>query len=419
MRSGRVGADRCRRHRLVRQVRPTSVCLSVPSPPSAKPRHPAVFPRAPTGGPPDQTTRPMGSPQRCPPPPHNHTGRQTAPPPTRRSTAAGSGRDARQALAAPDWYPSFLASGSLLYKCCDGFLDRCLKLFVLFDRLFVAGFFRLSTVQVLIDFREIVQQRGHRGRHFGFLFRVVHFVDHLLGGNQHGADVVQRIVGRVDVTGGEVFVDFPGQGFDFCGRFPKRLEIVVVIAMGVVVLAVIMVPVIVVAVIVITMLVITMLVITVLVIAVLVIAAGGVCCGDSAAVFGRRAAAACGKGERKGGQQSEGQLQGVELHHGVPMGERRTWCAAPHHWGYCFRLLRRRSDSFIKIFRSRMFSGVTSTNSSSSMYSKAVSSDMSRGGFKITFSSLPAARMLVSFFSRQGLTVMSLSRAFSPTIMPS
>ena len=34
------------------------------------------------------------------------------------------------------------------------------------------------------------------------------------------------------------------------------------------------------------------------------------------------------------------------------------------------------------------------------------------------FSSLPAARMFVSFFSFAGLTAMSLSRLFSPTIMP-
>jgi len=37
---------------------------------------------------------------------------------------------------------------------------------------------------------------------------------------------------------------------------------------------------------------------------------------------------------------------------------------------------------------------------------------------KRMFSSLPAARMFVSFFSLVGLTARSLSRAFSPTIIP-
>ena len=35
------------------------------------------------------------------------------------------------------------------------------------------------------------------------------------------------------------------------------------------------------------------------------------------------------------------------------------------------------------------------------------------------FSSFPAARMFVSFFSLAGFTVRSFSRLFSPTIMPS
>ena len=42
-----------------------------------------------------------------------------------------------------------------------------------------------------------------------------------------------------------------------------------------------------------------------------------------------------------------------------------------------------------------------------------------RGGVNRTLSSLPAARMLVSFFSLVGLTSMSPLRLFSPTIMPS
>ena len=66
-----------------------------------------------------------------------------------------------------------------------------------------------------------------------------------------------------------------------------------------------------------------------------------------------------------------------------------------------------------------MTSGVTSISSSSSMYSSDSSSDIRRGGFKRMLRSLPLARMLVSFFSFVGLTVMSSLRAFSPTTIPS
>ena len=45
--------------------------------------------------------------------------------------------------------------------------------------------------------------------------------------------------------------------------------------------------------------------------------------------------------------------------------------------------------------------------------------DIWRGGLRRMFLSEPEARMLVSFFSLQGLTTRSLSRAFSATIMPS
>jgi hypothetical protein len=53
------------------------------------------------------------------------------------------------------------------------------------------------------------------------------------------------------------------------------------------------------------------------------------------------------------------------------------------------------------------------------MYSKADSRFISRGGFKRMLRSLPVARMLVSFFSLVGLTVISPVRLFSPTIIPS
>ncbi len=44
---------------------------------------------------------------------------------------------------------------------------------------------------------------------------------------------------------------------------------------------------------------------------------------------------------------------------------------------------------------------------------------MGRTGVRMTFSSLPEARMLVSFFSLVGFTSMSFSRLCSPQISPS
>jgi hypothetical protein len=85
----------------------------------------------------------------------------------------------------------------------------------------------------------------------------------------------------------------------------------------------------------------------------------------------------------------------------------------------CWRACRLRSDSFRKIFRSRTDFGVISTSSSSSMYSSASSNVICRGAFKTTVFSAPAARMLVSFFSRQAFTGRSLSRQCSATICPS
>ena len=66
-----------------------------------------------------------------------------------------------------------------------------------------------------------------------------------------------------------------------------------------------------------------------------------------------------------------------------------------------------------------MLCGVASTSSSSSMYSSACSSVILRAGLRMMFSSLLVVRMLVSFLAVVGLTVMSLSRAFSATIWPS
>src|SRR6185369_6761385 len=70
-------------------------------------------------------------------------------------------------------------------------------------------------------------------------------------------------------------------------------------------------------------------------------------------------------------------------------------------------------------FRKRKLLGVTSTSSSSLMNSRACSRFMIRGGTRCTVSSEPEARMLVSFFSRTMLTSKSLSRACSPTTIPS
>src|SRR5262249_46476921 len=89
-------------------------------------------------------------------------------------------------------------------------------------------------------------------------------------------------------------------------------------------------------------------------------------------------------------------------------------------FAYCARRAYRfRSDSFRYTFRSRIDFGVTSTNSSSSMYSSAISRVICRGGLRRIVFSAVDARMLVSFFSRQALTGRSLSRQCSPTIWPS
>ena len=63
--------------------------------------------------------------------------------------------------------------------------------------------------------------------------------------------------------------------------------------------------------------------------------------------------------------------------------------------------------------------GVTSTSSSSAMNSTAYSSVSSMGGVSRIASSLPAARMLVSFLVLIGFTTRSLSRLWIPMIMPS
>src|SRR5918992_1058242 len=69
--------------------------------------------------------------------------------------------------------------------------------------------------------------------------------------------------------------------------------------------------------------------------------------------------------------------------------------------------------------RSRMFFGVTSMSSSSSMYSRAYSSVISRGGSRMMFSSDAVVRMLVSFFSFVTFTSRSPGRELSPAIIPS
>src|ERR1041385_5437543 len=68
--------------------------------------------------------------------------------------------------------------------------------------------------------------------------------------------------------------------------------------------------------------------------------------------------------------------------------------------------------------RNRRFLGVASTYSSELMYSRARSRESFKGGLSWMPLPSPCERMLVSFFALQGLTGMSLSRAFSPTIMP-
>jgi hypothetical protein len=83
------------------------------------------------------------------------------------------------------------------------------------------------------------------------------------------------------------------------------------------------------------------------------------------------------------------------------------------------RSARFRPSSLRTFFLRRIFVGVISTSSSLSMYSSAISSVIWRGGFRRMLRSEPEARMFVSFFSLQGLTLMSSARAFSATIIPS
>src|SRR6266436_9511947 len=68
--------------------------------------------------------------------------------------------------------------------------------------------------------------------------------------------------------------------------------------------------------------------------------------------------------------------------------------------------------------RRRRFFGVASTYSSDPMYSRARSRDILNGAESWMPLPSPEERMLVSRFALQGLTGMSFSRAFSPTIMP-
>src|SRR6266850_93591 len=84
-----------------------------------------------------------------------------------------------------------------------------------------------------------------------------------------------------------------------------------------------------------------------------------------------------------------------------------------------FRASLRRSVAPSARLRSRLDAGVTSISSSSSMYSSASSSVTCRGGSRMIISSDAVVRMFVSFFSLDGFTSMSPTRAFSPTTMPS
>jgi hypothetical protein len=85
---------------------------------------------------------------------------------------------------------------------------------------------------------------------------------------------------------------------------------------------------------------------------------------------------------------------------------------------YPARAARLRSTSFRSRLRRRIAAGVTSTSSSASMNSSAISSVITRGGFKTTVLSADAARMLVSFLPRQMFTPRSPSRQCSPMTWP-
>src|SRR6476469_7966138 len=87
-----------------------------------------------------------------------------------------------------------------------------------------------------------------------------------------------------------------------------------------------------------------------------------------------------------------------------------TQCST--HQAVTFALLAR--------LRNRIFFGVTSTISSSSMYAMACSSVMRLGGVRRIASSLPPlARKLASCLAFIGFTSRSSVLAFSPMIMPS
>src|SRR6478672_5062469 len=91
------------------------------------------------------------------------------------------------------------------------------------------------------------------------------------------------------------------------------------------------------------------------------------------------------------------------------------------HQAVTFALLARlRSCGSRYRLRNRIFFGVTSTISSSSMYAMACSSVMRLGGVRRMASSLPPlARKLVSCLAFIGFTSRSSVLAFSPMIMPS
>src|SRR5262249_28992781 len=73
-------------------------------------------------------------------------------------------------------------------------------------------------------------------------------------------------------------------------------------------------------------------------------------------------------------------------------------------------LARLRSFSSRRILRMRSDLGVTSTSSSSSMYSRHSSSERTFLGATTSLRSEPEARMFESFFVLVGLTVMSMPR---------
>ena len=77
------------------------------------------------------------------------------------------------------------------------------------------------------------------------------------------------------------------------------------------------------------------------------------------------------------------------------------------------------SFSFNRILRKRIDLGVTSTYSSSCMYSMCSSRLILMAGGKAALSSLPAARKLVSCLASVTFNTKSPLLLFSPTIWPS